>query len=111
MRPLVLLTAAVVAIAGAPASADAASLSCGSIGWTPNSDDGAFDIRARDVGCRKARRVARAAKPYGPSGEPGTTFRYRARGFRCVGTERDTALPSIRFSCRRDSARVTFSRT
>jgi len=81
------------------------------VGFTPQSDDGAFGIRAQGVTCRTARRVARASEPYGPSGEPGDVFRYRVRHFRCVGRQRDTPLPSVRFRCTRASAVVTFTRT
>ena len=33
------------------------------------------------------------------------------RRARCVGRQRDTKLPSVRFRCRRGDALVTFDRT
>ena len=111
MRRAVPLVLAALALAALPAPAGAATRSCGNVGFTPQSDDGAFGIRATGVRCRTARAVARASEDYGPSGEPGDVFRYRARRFRCVGRQRDTELPSVRFRCRRGDAVVTFSRT
>lgn len=109
--PLVPLLAALTIAALVPPAAGAATRSCGSVGFTPNSDDGAFGIRAQGVSCRTARSVARASRPYGPSGEPGDVYRYRHRRFRCVGRQRDTGLASVRFRCTRGSAVVTFSRS
>ena len=60
-RRVVAALLAVLCIAVASvAPASAAARSCGSIAFTPNSDEGAGDIRARGVRCRVARRVARA---------------------------------------------------
>ncbi|MDQ3741064.1 MAG: hypothetical protein M3389_08995 [Actinomycetota bacterium] len=109
-RAALALAVFLLALVPAP-GAVAAERSCGSIGFQPNTDFGAFGIRARDVGCRTARRVARASREHGPTGEPGTVRRYRARRFRCVGRERATNLPSIRFRCTRGEALVTFTRT
>ena len=92
-----------------PATAPAAAVKrCGSIAFTPQSDDGVFGIRARGVGCRTARRVARASRPYGVSDEP---YRYSARGFACRGTLRDTALPTVRWRCTREESVVRFDRS
>lgn len=56
----------VVVLVAAPAQADAATTrNCGQIGFTPNSDDGVFQIRARGIGCATARRVARASRRQG----------------------------------------------
>ena len=106
-----LLVTGLVALAAAAGTASAATRSCGSIGFTPNSDEGVSDIRATGVRCRTARRVARAAREHGPSGRPGTIFRYRAYRFRCRGRELDTALPSVRFRCVRGAAVVRFVKT
>ena len=94
-----------------PAPAAGATRACGNVGFEPNSDAGAFGIRATGVRCRTARAVARASRTYGPSGDPGRIWRYRARRFRCVGRELDTALPQVRWRCRRGDALVTFSKS
>ena len=107
---LLLLVVALVA-AAVPSPAAAATRACGNVGFEPNSDAGAFGIRARGVRCRTARAVARASRTYGPSGDPDRIWRYRARRFRCVGRELDTALPQVRWRCRRGDALITFSKS
>lgn len=110
LRVLAALLLAALCI-GAATAAPASARSCGSIAFTPNSDEGAGDIRARGVRCRVARRVARASRSHGPSGEAGTIFRYRARRFRCRGRELDTPLPSVRYRCVRGRSVVRFVKT
>ncbi len=92
-------------------TAAAATRSCGSIGFTPNSDEGVSNIRATGVSCRTARRVARESREHGPSGVAGRIFTYRAYRFRCRGVEQDTALPSVRYRCVRGDAVVRFVKT
>lgn len=104
------LVAALIA-AAAPAAAPAATRSCGTIAFTPRTEDGVGPIRARGVGCKTARRVAAGARGRGPSGVPGRRFRYRRDGFTCNGLERGTALPSVNYRCRRGRALVTFTKT
>ena len=111
MRRPVLLALVLVAFAAVPSPASAAERRCGNIGFTPASDDGVSGIRAEGVSCRTARSVARASEPCGPTGTPGTVKRYRHRRFRCVGRERATALPSMRWRCTRGAAVVRFVRT
>ena len=43
---------------------------CGTVAFAPNSSYGAFSIKARGVGCSRARRVAAGshARRYGPGG-------------------------------------------
>ena len=106
-----LLVALLVALSSAAVPASAATRSCGSIGLSPNSDEVVGDIRATGVGCRTARRVARASRDHGPSGRPGTIFRFRAYRFRCRGRELDTALPAVRYRCVRGAAVVRFVKT
>jgi hypothetical protein len=86
----------------------ARSRGCGSIAFTPNSDDGAGDIRARHVSCRVARKVARKSKPFGPS-HPDP---YTARGFRCRGRHLPSAgLETALYTCQRGRATVAFQRS
>ena len=62
MRIAICLAACLlIAVFAAPAQAhEAATRACGQIGFTPNSDDGVFRIRAHGVGC--AHRAARRAR-------------------------------------------------
>ena len=99
IAPLVILAAA-FALPAAPAGA---ATDCGFVAYIPNTDSGAFDIRAKGVSCATARSVARAAKRAGR--------RYEHRHFRCRGRAVDTALPSTRFRCTRGDAVVTFNRS
>ncbi len=92
-------------------SGQALAAPCGSIGFAPGTDEVAGDIRARGASCATARSVARRSRGHGPSGTPGTVFRYRTRHFRCRGVERDTALPSVRYRCVRGDAVVRFVKT
>jgi len=80
---------------------------CGSIGFEPQTDDGAGSIKAKRVGCRLARKVARRSGFTGPI-DPDP---YRAFGFSCRGRELVSALPAALFVCYRGSATVVFSRT
>lgn len=87
---------------GAPAGGP--ERGCGDIAFEPQTDNGAFDIRAAGVGCEVAREVARAAED--ASGD------YSASGFDCSGTVRENGLRTTEYTCTRDDgARVTFSRS
>jgi hypothetical protein len=85
----------------------ARSRGCGSIGFEPQSDNVAGRIRARHVGCRAARAVARGSRPYGPS----HASSYRARRFHCTARPgRTTGLETALYTCRRGHAIVAFER-
>jgi hypothetical protein len=73
---------------------------CPMLAFTPDSDHGAFSIRARNVSCAVARDVARGAV----SGDR----RYRRAGLRCRGTFDPHRLPKTVYRCTRPGARVTF---
>ena len=106
---LTLLAAALGACGGddeEPAPAPAAN--CGLVAFTPNSDDGAFEIRARGVGCATARKVARASRDVAIRSRP--LPRFAAEGFECAGTPTDDALPGTAYRCTRGDAVVTFTR-
>jgi hypothetical protein len=75
---------------------------CENVVFTPGSDNGAFSIHARNVGCRVARHVARGA---GDSDRA-----YRRAGLRCRGVfDAGAPLPQTIYRCTRPGARVTFS--
>jgi hypothetical protein len=74
---------------------------CDPVAFTPASDNGAFSIRARNVGCAVAREVARGAE--------GGELRYRRAGMRCRGIFDGARLAQTIYRCTRPGARVTFS--
>lgn len=76
---------------------------CGDVSYTPNTDHGAFDVRARGTSCSVARAIARDAED-----EP---RRFTSRGYRCVGEPRRGGLPRTVFVCRNGDNRVSFSRS
>ena len=102
MKRIALLVVVTAAVAW-PATPAGAATDCGFVAFIPNSDSGAFNIRATGVTCRTARSVARASK--------GSPKRYRHRHFRCRGRDINTSLPSTRFRCTRGDALVTFNRS
>jgi hypothetical protein len=73
---------------------------CETLAFTPDSDHGAFSIRARNVSCAVAQRVARGAV----SGDR----RYRRARLRCRGVFDPHGLPKTVYRCTRPGARVTF---
>ncbi len=77
--------------------------SCGDVGYEPNTDAGAFKIRAKGVGCATARQLARDAE--------GRSLPFELRGFSCTGRQVDAALPYTRVTCTRGDAEVTFQRS
>lgn len=81
--------------------------SCGSIGFEPNSENGAGSIKGRGTSCRIARKVARAARFAGPS-HPSP---YRVAGFSCAGQAIAGVLPAALYVCHRQRATVVFVRT
>jgi hypothetical protein len=102
---LAALLSAVFASTGHADDKQRAWRKCGSIAFTPNSDDGVANIRARRVPCRTARHVARASEPTSVIDGPST---YRAPGFTCRGRPQDDGLPTVRWTCTRKKARVKF---
>lgn len=76
---------------------------CGDVAFRQNTDNGAFDIRARNVGCQVARAVARNSE--------GAGRRYDSRGFTCWGDPRGGELPSTQFDCKRGNQGIEFSRS
>jgi hypothetical protein len=74
---------------------------CPSVAFTPNSDHGAFGIRARNVSCAVAQDVARGSADGG--------LRFRRAGLRCRGVFDEAGLPRTVYRCTRPGARVTFA--
>jgi hypothetical protein len=82
----------------------ARSRNCGNVAFEPQTDSGAAGIRARFVGCRVARAIARASK-----GETGK--RYRAVGFSCRSRVFEREQDAEIVTCRREGAIVAFVRS
>jgi len=103
------LTAAVLAAATASALAEAtsalaepagASTNCGRIGFEPQTDNVAANIRARGTSCRRARRIVRAVYE---NREP---FGYRCRS----RAHDDGGLAFRHWACTKNQARVTWDK-
>jgi hypothetical protein len=73
---------------------------CPTVVFTPDSDHGAFDLRARHVSCAVAERVA--------GGAEGGDRRYTRARMRCRGVFDPHGLPKTVYRCTRRGARVTF---
>lgn len=85
-----------------PDEPDQRTRTCREVGFEPESDHGAFDIRATGVPCDRARDVARAVQ-----GEIGETYRYA--GFTCRPQGPIGQLPTYRYECTNGSgARIRF---
>jgi hypothetical protein len=99
----VLLTAAVLACtaAGAVAQGAGAAANCGRIGFEPQTDNVADDIRARGTSCRRARRIVRAV--YNGRREP---FGYRCRS----RLHDDGGLAFRHWVCTKNEARVSWDK-
>lgn len=85
---------------------------CGSVGFAENSDYGAFQITTWDVSCSVARAVATASRDVTLKAGSPANYRFRARDFRCTGYSFEgEGLPTISFTCYRNTAVVTFNRS
>lgn len=104
--------AAAVGIAAATAASAAAGPAphCGSVSFAPQSDNGAFQIQARQASCTTARSVAGASSPNRfRSGDP----QYSAAGFSCSGRSEQLSGAGkhvVRFRCLSGQSAVSFLR-
>ena len=98
-----LLVAVVLACATASAWAEGATASatCGRIGFDPQTDNVAVNIRARGTSCRRARRIVRAV--YNGNRQP---FDYRCRS----RLRDDYGLAYRHWVCTKNLARVTWDK-
>ena len=87
----------------------AAATRCRNVGFTPNSDDVASSIVARNIPCSQAESLIRkVGRPLGFNG----AAEAEADGFRCVRTgEAERALPMAFYECTKGPRSVTFTRT
>lgn len=82
---------------------------CGTVGFTPNSEDAASDITATGLSCDEARAFVEVAGTRTSAGGP---QQVTVDGYRCVAThtERDP-LPQALYECENGDRRVTFVRS
>ncbi len=92
---------------------EARATACRSVTFIKNSGSGAFEATAWDTGCATARKVAKASRrvPIRFGGKDLHKYRFRAFGFACNGYSFDSdELPSISWTCTRNTKVVTFTR-
>jgi hypothetical protein len=105
-RRIIVAAVATAAVALAPAATAGATVSakrCGSVPFTPQSDDLAAGITAVGVSCRTARRFVRDS-----DGRPGRTY----RGYTCVrrSVDRPDSLAYTRYRCTSGSKLIRWKR-
>lgn len=94
---------------GTTATTAAAAANCGSVGFTPNSEDAAGQITARGLTCAEALALVRAAGPRTSAGGPP---QLNVEGYRCVLTRTvQDPLPYASYECTNGAKRVTFDRS
>lgn len=91
------------------AGSSGAALDCGTVGFTPASEDAASQIKATGVSCEEARTFVEAAGARTSSGGP---QRVTVNGYRCVLTRSvDDPLPYADYECTNGSKKITFTRS
>jgi len=102
--PVAAAAALLLLAAAAPAGAhydNPGAKDCGFIVFTPQTDDGASSIMAKNLSCKKARRIVKAINR-GSS---------RPFGFRCKSRAHDFQLAHADVRCKRGNRVVTYART
>ena len=102
--PVVAAAALLLLAAAAPAGAhyyNPGAKDSGFIVFTPQTDDGASSIMAKNLSCKKARRLVKVLNR-GDS---------TPLGFRCRSRSHDAGLAHADVRCKRGSRVVTFART
>lgn len=86
-----------------------ATLECQTVGFTPNSEDAASDVRATGLSCDEAEAFVRSAGMVTSSGGPQEV---EVEGFRCVRTlVQEEPLPRSSYECTNGDRTVTFVRS
>lgn len=90
-------------------AAEGTPLECGTVGFTPNSEDAASSITVSGGTCDEAKAFVEVAGTLTSSGGPASVD---VRGYRCVRTRSvDDPLPAATYSCTRAGTTITFVRT
>lgn len=85
------------------------TVECGTVGFTPNSEDAASDITATGLDCAEARAFVEQAGRRTSSGGPAAL---EVAGFRCVRTRaEEDPLPVAHYRCTSGDRTVTFARS
>jgi hypothetical protein len=91
------------------ATAKPVTLKCQSVGFTPNSEDGAFDVMATGLSCADAEAFVRVAGARTSSGGPPELD---VSGYHCVRTRSEQdPLPQAFYECTDGPRKVTFVRS
>lgn len=107
--PTVTTTATTVATTGATSTTVAPTLECLTVGFTPNSEDAASDVRATGLTCADAEAFVAVAGRQTSSGGPAEVD---VEGYRCVRTRSEQdPLPRSFYECTSGSRTVTFVRS
>jgi hypothetical protein len=92
-----------------PTTTAPATVRCGTVGFTPESEDAASEITATGTSCDEARTFAEIAGRQTSSGGPGELD---VAGYHCVRTRSEQdPLPRAYFDCTRGSTTITFVRS
>lgn len=87
----------------------ASPLRCGTVGFTPQTEDAASDITATGLSCDEARAFVEIAGRRTSSGGPDSV---EVEGYTCTRTDyQEEPLPRSTYSCANGSKRVTFVRS
>ena len=87
----------------------AMAVDCGTIGFTPASEDAASQIRATGVGCAEARAFVTVAGQRTSAEGPA---QLDVDGYRCVRTRAvQDPLPVASYTCTSGAKRITFDRS
>jgi hypothetical protein len=93
----------------APPSTPAVELACETVGFTPNSEDAASDVRATGLTCEEAEAFVRTAGEVTSSGGP---EELDVAGYHCVRIAiAEEPLPTSTYRCTMGPKQVTFVRS
>ncbi|MGH9190320.1 MAG: hypothetical protein ACRD0Q_09865 [Acidimicrobiales bacterium] len=92
-----------------PAATAVRTSQCETVGFTPNSEDAASDIRATGLSCAEAEAFVRVVGPRTSSGGPAELD---VEGYHCIRVRADEdPLPLAFYECTNGTRKVTFVRS
>ncbi|MDQ4132093.1 MAG: hypothetical protein M3179_02550 [Actinomycetota bacterium] len=85
------------------------TLDCGTVAFTPQSEDAASQIKATGLSCAEAQSVVRVVGEQTSAGGPAALD---AQGYHCVRTGgQEDPLPQAFYECTKGSQKITFVRS
>ena len=94
---------------GTAVTASGTPLDCGTVGFTPNSEDAASQIKATGLSCAEARAVLGAVGPRTSAEGP---QELDVEGYHCTRTQVvQDPLPFSAYECKSGAKRITFVRS